>query len=94
MPSAPYESDSVTVVLLPAGVNASALRKAIAGHTGIAVAGAQGNYWKSRMLRIGTLGFVSRADVVRCLRGLRLALVEAGYTPRSSESLAIPGMRP
>ena len=93
MPSAPYESDSVAVVLLPAGVNASTIRKAIARHTGITVAGAQGDYWKSRMLRVGTLGFVSRADVVRCLRALRLALVEAGHTPWPSESLAIPGRR-
>ena len=81
MPSAPYESDSVTVVILPAGLDAGAIRKSIARSTGIAVAGAQGDYWKPRMLRIGTLGFTTRADVVRCLRALRQALAEAGYTP-------------
>ena len=81
MPSAPYESDSVTVVILPTGLDAGAIRKSIARNTGIAVAGAQGDYWKPRMLRIGTLGFTTRADVVRCLRAVRQALAEAGYTP-------------
>jgi aspartate aminotransferase-like enzyme len=79
MPNVPYESDSVTVVLLPEGLDAGAIRKRIARHTGIAVAGAQGDYWKSRMLRIGTLGFTTRSDVVRCLRALRLSLEEAGH---------------
>jgi aspartate aminotransferase-like enzyme len=81
MPSAPYESDSVTVGILPAGLDAGAIRKAVARNTGIAIAGAQGDYWKPRMLRIGTLGFTTHADVVRCLRALRQALAEAGYTP-------------
>ena len=83
MPTAPYESDSVTVVILPAGLDAGTIRKSIARNTGIAVAGAQGDYWKPRMLRIGTLGFTTHADVVRCLRALRQALAEAGYTPAS-----------
>jgi aspartate aminotransferase-like enzyme/phosphoglycerate dehydrogenase-like enzyme len=83
MSESPYQSDSVTVVILPEGLDASSIRKAIARHSGIAVAGAQGDYWKSRMLRIGTLGFVTRADVVRCLRALRTALAEAGYADRA-----------
>ena len=88
MPAAPFESDSVTVVILPLGLDASAIRKRIARHTGIAVAGAQGDYWKPRMLRIGTLGFTTRADVVRCLRALRVALTETGYA-RANESAAL-----
>jgi aspartate aminotransferase-like enzyme/phosphoglycerate dehydrogenase-like enzyme len=85
MPSAPFESDSVTVVILPAGIDASAIRKLVAKNTGIAIAGAQGDFWKPRMLRIGTLGFVDRSDVARCLRALRQALAEVGYaaTPAS-----------
>jgi aspartate aminotransferase-like enzyme/phosphoglycerate dehydrogenase-like enzyme len=79
MPSAPYESDSVTVAILPPGLEASAIRKAVARNTGIAIAGAQGDFWKPRMLRIGTLGFVTRADAVRCLRALGVALEAAGH---------------
>jgi aspartate aminotransferase-like enzyme/lactate dehydrogenase-like 2-hydroxyacid dehydrogenase len=81
MPRPPFESDSVTVVILPQGIDASAIRKAVARNTAIAIAGAQGDFWKRRMLRIGTLGFVTRSDVARCLRGLRIALAEMGYVP-------------
>ena len=84
MPKPPFESDSVTVVILPQGLDASAIRKTVARNTAIAIAGAQGDFWKSRMLRIGTLGFVTRTDVTRCLRALRTALAEAGHAPSSA----------
>jgi aspartate aminotransferase-like enzyme len=74
MAQAPFDSNSVTVALLPDGVSASAVRKAMARETAIAVAGAQGDYWKARMIRIGTLGFVSASDLTRCLRALGTAL--------------------
>jgi len=86
MPSAPFESDSVTVVLLPPGIDASRIRKIVARESAIAIAGAQGDYWKPRMLRIGTLGFVSRTDIARCLRALRSALAEVGYSPDARTS--------
>jgi aspartate aminotransferase-like enzyme len=80
MAAPPFESDSVTVCLLPDGISASSIRKAMARETGIAVAGAQGDYWKPAMIRIGTLGFVTESDAVRCLRALGAALAEAGHS--------------
>jgi aspartate aminotransferase-like enzyme/phosphoglycerate dehydrogenase-like enzyme len=72
----PFHSDSVTVVVVPEELSAPAIRKAVAKETGIALAGAQGDYWKARSFRIGTLGFVTRADIRRALRALRVALAE------------------
>jgi aspartate aminotransferase-like enzyme/phosphoglycerate dehydrogenase-like enzyme len=75
----PYDSDSVTVAVLPEGLSASAIRRSMAQETAIEVAGAQGDYWKPKMIRIGTLGFVSEADVVRCLRALGRSLAMSGH---------------
>jgi aspartate aminotransferase-like enzyme len=82
----------VTVVLLPAGLDASTIRKSVARSTGIAIAGAQGDFWKPRMLRIGTLGFVTHADVARCLRALEVALAEAGWSPVTAQSRVAAGL--
>ncbi len=89
MPTAPFESDSVTVVILPPGIDAPLIRKLVAKESAIAIAGAQGDYWKPRMLRIGTLGFVSRSDVARCLRTLRGALAGAGYSPAPADAVTL-----
>jgi len=92
MAAPPFESDSVTVVLLPAGLDASTLRKSVARSTGIAIAGAQGDFWKPRMLRIGTLGFVTQADVARCLRALEVALADAGWSAAIAQSRVAAGL--
>jgi len=69
---APFQSDSVTPALVPEGITASDLRKALERQYGIAIAGAQGDYWKREMVRIGHFGFVYLSDVARCLRALRV----------------------
>lgn len=71
-----YRSDSVTPALLPSGVTASTVRKRLEGVYGFSIAGAQGDYWKSQMVRIGHFGFVYEPDVARCVRGLRTILKE------------------
>jgi aspartate aminotransferase-like enzyme/phosphoglycerate dehydrogenase-like enzyme len=73
----PFHSDSVTVVVVPPELSAPAIRKAVAKETGIALAGAQGDYWKARSFRIGTLGFVTHSDIRRALRALRVVLADA-----------------
>jgi aspartate aminotransferase-like enzyme len=90
MASPPYDSDSVTVALLPEGMSASTIRKAVARETAIEVAGAQGDYWKARMIRIGTLGFVSEPDLVRCLRALGRTLALSGHSPVDGVSKCEP----
>jgi aspartate aminotransferase-like enzyme/phosphoglycerate dehydrogenase-like enzyme len=68
----PFQSDSVTPALVSDGASAPELRKQVQALYGIAIAGAQGDYWKAQMIRIGHLGFVYPADVARCLRALRV----------------------
>jgi aspartate aminotransferase-like enzyme len=76
----PFQSDSVTPALVADGASAPELRKQIQALYGIAIAGAQGDYWKGQMIRIGHLGFVYPTDVARCLRALRV-LRRAAMTP-------------
>jgi aspartate aminotransferase-like enzyme len=66
-----YCSDSVTPGLLPDSVTASFIRKQLEAQYGFSIAGAQGEYWKRQMVRIGHLGFVYDSDIARCLRSLR-----------------------
>jgi aspartate aminotransferase-like enzyme/phosphoglycerate dehydrogenase-like enzyme len=74
----PFQSDSVTPALVPDGASAPELRKQVQALYGIAIAGAQGDYWKAQMIRIGHLGFVYPADVARCLRALRVLRRDTG----------------
>ena len=69
---APYHSNSVTPAFVADGMAAPDLRKQLQAFYGIAIAGAQGEYWKAQMIRIGHLGFVYPGDLVRCLRALRI----------------------
>jgi aspartate aminotransferase-like enzyme len=77
---APFESDSVTPAFVPEGLTASELRKQLERQYGIAIAGAQGDYWKRQMIRIGHLGFVYPHDVARCLRALAVLYRQAAAT--------------
>lgn len=76
MSHAPYFSNSVTPIILPKGVSASELRKRLAELYGISIAGAQSDYWKDNMVRIGHVGYVYQNDIVRCMRALRIILKE------------------
>jgi aspartate aminotransferase-like enzyme len=82
-----YASDSVTPAFVPEGIEAGALRKRLEVEYGIAIAGAQGDYWARRMIRIGHFGFVYPSDVARCLRAVRLILRRV-EEPRHSEAPA------
>jgi aspartate aminotransferase-like enzyme len=84
----PFQSDSVTPALVSDGASAPELRKQVQALYGIAIAGAQGDYWKAQMIRIGHLGFVYPADVARCLRALRVLRRNTG--PRGARADAPP----
>jgi aspartate aminotransferase-like enzyme len=73
--------------LLPSEVTASTLRKQLETTYGFSIAGAQGDYWKRQMVRIGHFGFVYESDIARCLRGLRRLL--ADITPASEGAAAV-----
>ena len=70
----PYQSDSVTPALTPAPQDATKLREELLNRYGFSVAGAQSDYWKSRLVRIGHVGYVTMSDVVRCMRAIRILL--------------------
>jgi serine---pyruvate transaminase len=67
-------SNSVTPVLLPDGTSAKAIREQLDRVWGIFVPGAQTDYWKPRLLRIGHIGYVEPRHIARCMRALRLLL--------------------
>ena len=76
----PYASNSVTPAFVSGGMSAPELRKQLQAFYGLAIAGAQGDYWKAQMIRIGHLGFVYPDDLVRCLRALRIVQSRAEAT--------------
>jgi aspartate aminotransferase-like enzyme len=76
----PYASNSVTPAFVTGGTSAPELRKQLQAFYGLAIAGAQGDYWKAQMIRIGHLGFVYPGDLVRCLRALRIVQSRAEAT--------------
>ncbi|HXE80358.1 MAG TPA: aminotransferase class V-fold PLP-dependent enzyme [Vicinamibacterales bacterium] len=85
-----YASRSVTPALLPPGVKAPALRKALERTYGFSIAGAQADCWKESMVRIGHLGFVYETDVARCLRALRIVLADADVSATRPGTTARP----
>lgn len=76
MSNAPHFSNSVTPIILPQGISAPELRKKMEELYGISIAGAQSDYWKVRMVRIGHLGYVYKNDLARCLRAFRIVIKE------------------
>jgi aspartate aminotransferase-like enzyme len=75
------DAHSVTVVALraPAGIDVAALRGSLLNDYGIALGGGQAEL-KGKLLRIGTMGDVSPADVLRALESLEAVLARSGYT--------------
>jgi aspartate aminotransferase-like enzyme len=67
----------VTAILTPEGVDAGELRLALRDRYGVTVAGGHGDL-KTRLFRIGHIGYYDVFDVVAALAAVELALVEAG----------------
>jgi aspartate aminotransferase-like enzyme len=67
----------VTAILTPEGVDAGDLRLALRDRYGVTVAGGHGDL-KSRLFRIGHIGYYDVFDVVAALAAVELALMEAG----------------
>jgi aspartate aminotransferase-like enzyme len=66
-------ADSLSALVLPAGVDGAALVKGIDARTGLRLAGGQGDL-KGKIVRIAHLGFVLEADTVAALAALEGAL--------------------
>ncbi len=71
---------SVTVVAIrvPAGLDADALRRTLRERDGIVMGGGQQEL-KGKIIRMGTMGDISRGDILGALGALELALREHGH---------------
>jgi serine---pyruvate transaminase len=67
----------VTAILTPDGVDAQELRLTLRDRYGVTVAGGHGEL-KSRLFRIGHIGYYDVFDVTAALAAVELALVDAG----------------
>lgn len=70
-------SDCVTAVLVPDGINGTEMIKSIEARYGIKFADGQDSL-KGRVIRIGTMGYCGRFDVISFVAALEMSLVEAG----------------
>lgn len=75
-----FASNTVTAVKAPAGVDVSALRKALREEHGVVLAGGQGPL-QGKIFRIGHLGLVSEADISEALTALGSVLSGLGFRP-------------
>lgn len=80
-------SNCTTAALVPDGVSAPAVTGAMRDELGVTVAGGQ-EHLKSRLVRMGHLGFVSRGDVLAGISALELALAQAGAAVEFGAGLA------
>ena len=70
-------SDSVTAIVMPDGVDAEAVRKALQTRYGVAVAGGQEKL-KGKVIRIGHLGYLDALDILGAIAALEMVLVAMG----------------
>ena len=80
--------------VVPEGIDAPAVCKAIRDVYGVTIAGGQ-EQLKPRLIRVGHMGFVSRHDVMAGLSALELALRDCGMggTPGAAVSAPLRGRR-
>ncbi len=74
------DAHSVTVVAVnvPAGIDGDAVRRTLREERGITLGGGQAEL-KGKIIRIGTMGDLSQADILGMLGALELALIDAGH---------------
>ena len=71
-----FRSNSVTALTLDDKVSAVSLKKYLQTYYGIIIAGAQIDRLKESLIRIGTVGFIKKQDIIRCMRSIRIFLHE------------------
>jgi aspartate aminotransferase-like enzyme len=88
----------VTAILTPEGIDATELRLTLRDRYGVTLAGGHGDL-KSRLFRIGHIGYYDVFDITSALAAVELALVEAGAdivrgagVSRALEAFAAPAL--
>jgi len=76
-----YASNTVTSVATPPSVDTKKLLKLMREEHHVVLAGGQGAL-EGKMFRIGHLGLVTEADIKAVISALKVALPQAGFTPK------------
>jgi len=71
-------SNVATAMIMPAGIDADALRKTLSRELNITVAGGQDKL-KGKIIRVAHLGYCSESDVITAISALELVLKKHGY---------------
>ena len=80
-------SNTVTAIRLPEGVDGAALVKDLRDVEGVTLAGGQAHL-KGKVIRIATMGYCTKYDVILGLGALEMALSAAGHEVELGKALA------
>lgn len=79
-------ADSVTAAVVPEGIDAQALVRALREKYGVTIAGGQ-DHLVSTVFRIGHIGFFDRSDMIVAMSALESALLDAGANIQPGDGL-------
>ncbi len=79
-------SDSATAAVVPSGIDAQALVRAMREKYGVTIAGGQ-DHLVSTVFRIGHIGFFDRSDMIIAMSALESALLDAGANIQLGDGL-------
>ncbi|HEU5439741.1 MAG TPA: alanine--glyoxylate aminotransferase family protein [Ktedonobacterales bacterium] len=80
-----HASDTVTAIVVPAGIEAKTLIATLREREGVVISGGQGRL-EGQILRIGHLGYVHEPEVAACMDALERQLAALGHRVPASAS--------
>jgi aspartate aminotransferase-like enzyme len=80
-------ANSVTGIMMPNGIDGSAVIKQMRLRYGITIAGGQ-DHLRGKIVRIAHLGYVSEFDIITGISGLEMTLSDLGYGIRPGAGVA------
>jgi aspartate aminotransferase-like enzyme len=86
-PFASVPAESLSVAVVPEGIDGSALVSRVEKHYGVKLAGGQDTL-KGKIVRLGHMGYIDFFDVLAALSALELVLLEMGHSVEPGASVA------
>jgi aspartate aminotransferase-like enzyme len=80
-------SDTVTVIHVPAGLDGGAITRHLHARYRTAIAGSR-THLSGKLIRIGTMGYLSDADILADLYFLERTLADLGHKPPAGAGVA------
>ncbi len=80
-------SESLSVAMVPEGIDGNALVARVEKHYGVKLAGGQDSL-KGKIVRLGHMGYIDFFDVLAALSALELVLLEMGHSLEPGASVA------